>query len=112
MNYSRVRGKRTVIPSNLLTALFLFLLPLPVGARDLEIHFINLGLGDCALVRTPSGQNILIDSGLWIMGFKLERYLRKQGVKVIDLLVITHPDLDHFSGAKWVVRDFRVKEFV
>jgi len=81
-------------------------------ARDLEVHFLNLGHGDCSLVRTPRGKYILIDTGLGIMSFKLKRYLRKLEVRSIELLMVTHPHPDHYGGAKTVIRNFRVKEFV
>lgn len=77
-----------------------------------EVHFINLGHGDCTLIRTAEGKSVLIDAGLGIMSWKLKRYLKRQRVHTIDLLVLTHADPDHYGGMKTVIKNFEVKEFV
>ncbi len=101
----RAAGLRVLLSVLLLAGPSLF-------SRDLEIHFINLGHSDCSLVRTPNGAEILIDAGLGIMSFKLKRYLRHLGIRRLDILLVTHPDPDHYGGAKAVVKAFEVKEFV
>lgn len=81
-------------------------------AQDLEIHFINLGHGDCSFVKTPDGRHILIDAGFAVMGWKLKKYLKSHHVESIDLMVLTHPHPDHYGGMKGVIKKFKVKEFV
>ena len=41
-------------------AIFLFLYN---PSKQLEINFLDVGQGDAALIKTPYGQNILIDGG-------------------------------------------------
>ncbi len=81
-------------------------------AQLLEVHFINLGHGDCTLITTPQGTTVLIDAGLSIMTWKLKRYLKRHEVTTIDLLVLTHAHRDHYGGMKGVIKTVTVKEFV
>ena len=86
-----------------------FLLP-----QDLTVHFIDVGQGDAALIRTPSGKNILIDTGglqgnADISRMVLLPYLRYLGVKQIDALCLSHGDHDHAGGAAGVAARLPVK---
>jgi competence protein ComEC len=83
----------------------------PGGA--LEIHMIDVGQGDAIAIRTPANRWILIDTGPASPTFDAGRqrvapYLRAQGVRRIDLLVLTHPDMDHIGGARAVLDAFDV----
>lgn len=81
----------------------------------LSVHFINVGQGDSILIRTPQKKNILIDGGGVTYGdFDVGRqvvipYLRRLGVRNIDLMVLTHPDLDHLKGLIPVLKEMKVK---
>ena len=75
-----------------------------MDSRQLTIHFMDVGQGDAALIRTPAGQNILIDTGGFTGGGDVARsvllpYLRYLGVKRIDALCLSHGDHDHAGGA-------------
>ncbi|MBO8128982.1 MAG: DNA internalization-related competence protein ComEC/Rec2 [Peptococcaceae bacterium] len=94
----------------------LFLWPGP-GVDRLEVHFIDVGQGDCTLVRTGR-QNVLIDAGGWPGELSGEPgagekvvvpYLRRLGIDQIDILVLTHPHEDHAGGARAVVEEIPVK---
>ena len=65
--------------------------------------FVDVGQGDCLHIRTPGGQNILIDAGgsmTYDVGRKtVMPYLLKNGVGRIDLLLVSHRHLDHYGGA-------------
>ncbi len=82
--------------------------------QDLTVHFIDVGQGDAALVRTPAGKNILIDTGglqgeADISRMVLLPYLRYLGVKQIDVLCLSHGDHDHAGGAAGVAARLPVK---
>jgi len=80
----------------------------------LEVHFINVGQGDCIYVKTPDDKNIIIDGGGtpyddYDVGLNvLLPYLRRKGIREIDLMVLTHPDLDHLEGLIPVLEEMRV----
>lgn len=72
--------------------------------RQLEIHFIDVGQGDAIAVRTPQRRWLLIDAGPRTRYEDAGRrvvlpFLRRQGVRKLDLLVISHGDADHLGGA-------------
>ena len=82
--------------------------------QDLTVHFIDVGQGDAALIRTPSGKNILIDTGglqgeADISRMVLLPYLRYLGVKQIDALCLSHGDHDHAGGAAGVAARLPIK---
>jgi len=89
------------------------------GERVLRVDFIDVGQGDSVLVRTPGGRTLLIDTGGWPgelagagvkgAGMKVVRYLRREGVRQIDVLVLTHPHEDHCGGARAVVERVPVR---
>mgnify|MGYP002802176773 FL=1 len=58
---------------------------IPEGSTS--VYFIDVGQGDCELIRTPDGQNILIDAGTNATGDKLVQYLEQLGVEQILSLI-------------------------
>ncbi len=67
---------------------------------DWEIAGCDVGQGDSFLVRSR-GQTALIDTGR--EPALMTKCLRELGISHIDLLVLTHYDLDHVGGAPAVV---------
>lgn len=64
---------------------------------DLEIHFIDVGQGDCSLIKWE-GAAVLIDCGERENSDKILDYLKKQDVKKLDIVIATHPHSDHIGG--------------
>ncbi|MYL58508.1 MBL fold metallo-hydrolase [Virgibacillus halodenitrificans] len=79
---------------------------------DMEVHFIDVGQGDSILIKTPQNKNILIDGGPPDAGERIVSYLKKEGIKSIDLLVVTHPDVDHIGGLPHVMGQIPIKKIV
>jgi competence protein ComEC len=75
----------------------------------LQVIFFNIGQGDSALVRTPDGQDILLDGGpdRKILT-KLGDYL-PWADRTIDLVVLSHPHADHVAGLNYVLERYRVR---
>ena len=75
-------------------------------SAEIEIHFINVGQGDSTLVNCPNGDTILVDCGSKgnFKRSKVRKYLRDALAEPsIDLLVITHPDSDHYNKVESVL---------
>ncbi|MDY0393374.1 ComEC/Rec2 family competence protein [Virgibacillus halophilus] len=91
----------------------LSVLVLPNGsqaaAKNMTVHFIDVGQGDSTLIHTPDGKNILIDAGKKQAGPTVVKYLKKKKVKTIDVLIATHPDSDHIGGLPKVIQSLKVK---
>ncbi|MEW6193096.1 MAG: DNA internalization-related competence protein ComEC/Rec2 [Bacillota bacterium] len=92
---------------------------LDAGERTLRVDFIDVGQGDSALIRTPGGGTLLVDAGGWPgelagelvdgAGMRVVRYLRREGVRRLDVLVLTHPHEDHCGGARAIVERIPVR---
>jgi len=110
----RVRAPARRVAATGAGAVLVVLLPLlPVG-RSLELHLIDVGQGDAIAVRSPAGRWVLVDAGPRGPGFdagmrRVVPYLKRQGVRRIEAVVLTHPHLDHIGGAPAVLREFRVR---
>jgi beta-lactamase superfamily II metal-dependent hydrolase len=77
------------------------------GDGKLYIAFIQVGQGDCIVVSTPASRVLVFDCGSTgtdgEVGFKARvkstlrgaKFLR--GTNTIDVLVLTHPDRDHYN---------------
>ncbi|MDL4841845.1 ComEC/Rec2 family competence protein [Aquibacillus rhizosphaerae] len=78
------------------------------NGQQLQVHFIDVGQGDSMLVETPNGKKVLIDGGPPSSSDKLVKYLKQEGIRDIDLVVATHPDIDHIGGLVEVLESFEV----
>ncbi len=81
-----------------------------------RVTFLDVGQGDSAVVELPDGQVALIDGGATYERFDMGRgvvapFLWNRGIRTIDQVIGTHPQLDHVGGLAWVVRHFIVKNY-
>lgn len=92
----------------------------PVGEKTLTVVFLNVRQGDSIFIETPLGKHILIDGGPCVKEWSsfdagknvLIPYLRKHRIRKLDLVVATHPDLDHIGGLLEVVKRIPIKLFL
>ena len=68
--------------------------------QNLKIFFIDVGQGDSSLIITPQNKKILIDGGGSLSNFDVGEqtlipYLLSRRIKKLDLLIISHFDIDH-----------------
>lgn len=88
--------------------------------KGLQIDFLDVGQGDCALLRFPDGTRMLVDGGGQIGSgsrFRIgeqvvSRYLWHEGIKSIDYVVATHSDSDHIEGLLAVLENFSVTRLI
>ncbi len=77
-----------------------------------EVVMINVGQGDCFLIRAPFNQsNILIDLPL-NQEKRVADYLHAIGINKIDYLVFTHADSDHNGGKEAFLDIFSVNQII
>lgn len=77
----------------------------------LEIHFLQVGQGDAAVLRTPAGRWVLIDGGPRTPGRDagvsvVVPFLRRVGVGRLAVVIASHGDADHLGGLPAVLRAF------
>ena len=75
----------------------------------LVVKILDVGQGDSILIRS-GGQVTLIDTGDIAAREKLTEYIKKEGITVIDQLILTHPHNDHIGGVAAIFDNFTVKQ--
>lgn len=78
--------------------------------KFLSVHIIDVGQGDCILIKTPENENILIDGGDEDTYKIIKTYLRLNKVKSLDIVVATHLDKDHIGSLDDIINDINVKK--
>jgi len=80
-------------------------------SKSFKLVFLDVSLGDSILISTEDGKNILIDTGdsKETAMYKITPYLKKNKIKKIEHLLITHPHYPHYGGAGYIVDNFEVK---
>lgn len=105
--------KRKLSLLALLLLLLSLLLALPAAdAQELGVDFFDVGKADAALITTPQGARILIDTATNKQGKALAQRFRKDGIERIDVMIITHYDKDHVGGADQILEEFLVGQVV
>ena len=93
------RKRKLLLP---FAATLFFLLYKPAGT--LQITMLDVGQGDGIFVQGPTGIHYFIDGGSSDVSdlgkYRIEPYLKSQGVGTLDYVFISHGDTDHYSGIK------------
>lgn len=74
----------------------------------LEVSFLDVGQGDAILIETPDGYEMLVDGGRDATVLSELTKERSFFDKEIDIVVATHPDLDHVAGLVDVLERYTV----
>lgn len=100
----------------LISVVFLGILTLyhsiTLSDKNFHIIFCDVGQGDGILIKTPSGQDIVVDGGpsdnsmVDCLSRNLPFWDRE-----IDVVYMTHPDADHLTGLVEIIRTYNVKYF-
>lgn len=104
--------------TGLIALLLLFVVSVTLRAGGTEsdemltVSFLDVGQGDATFIESPSGTQVLIDGGKNSM--VLRELSQAMGFfdRDIDMVVITHPDLDHIGGLIDVLKKYEVKTIV
>ena len=76
-----------------------------VAEPGLTVHFLDVQHADSILLAC-GGEYALVDGGYPESGERIVSYMRRQGIKELDLLVGTHPHGDHIGGLPQVLNTF------
>jgi competence protein ComEC len=99
-------------------ALWLRLAPVQIfgsadGGGGLALHFLDVGQGDGALLRTPAGRWLVIDAGP-VSGRDdagrrvVAPFLERQGARTLAAILVSHAHADHMGGVPSLLRRFGV----
>ena len=85
----------------------------------IKITFLDVGQGDATLIEGPKGETILIDTGPPFYYSSQQAYgdvarnillpvLKSKGINKLDMLVISHFDLDHYGALYNLVENITI----
>ena len=74
---------------------------------DVSVHFIDVGQGDCELIKTQS-KAVLIDCGEKEYYADVIEYIKSQNIEYIDYVIVTHPHSDHAGGVSFILDEFDI----
>lgn len=112
--------KRSDFPARACISILLSIAVLTFPVKEdaqLRIDVIDVGQGDCIVIRTFSGKCIVIDSGNSINGYDsgekiVAPFLRRMGIDEIDLLMLTHNHADHIGGSIFLVDNLPIRKIL
>lgn len=115
-------ANKKLLTSVLVLFVFLCMSFIKIPSKDCEILVFDVGNADSFLIKTPKNKYIIIDTahGLY-EGSKatfsqadsiINKYLKDNGIKTIDLMILTHFDSDHSGGAVDIMKSVTVKKVV
>ena len=83
----------------------------------IQVSFINVGQGDCSLIKTSENCDILIDAGGedndYSTGTKIVKpYLIKNGVYDIEYAIASHGHTDHINGIIGLIDEFKIEKII
>ncbi|MCH2202494.1 MAG: ComEC/Rec2 family competence protein [Fuerstiella sp.] len=82
----------------------------------LRCTFLAIGHGNATVVEFPSGQIMLVDAGAMNRGDRageqVSRFLWHRGYRMINSIVVSHADADHFNALGTILTRFPVGELL
>jgi competence protein ComEC len=83
------------------------------GASDvLRVWFLDVGQGDAILIEAPNGNEVLIDGGKGPAVLEQLGRVLPFTDRSIDVVLATHPDMDHIGGLPAVFARYDVGMFI
>src|SRR6187401_1697168 len=96
-------------------AIFLLAVVCPISVfaqanGKLQIHYIDVGQGDAAVMISPRGEVVLFDDGVLNQCGKPIGYLQSLGITKIDYHIASHYHSDHIGCAAQVLQQFPLQK--
>lgn len=111
------RGYSAVLAAAIGVCILLNILP----GRSLQINYVDVGQGDCSVLRTPYHRTIVIDGGgsspwqdgSYDIGQKITvPALLHMGIWRIDTIIVSHIHDDHLGGVLSILDKFKVNRVI
>ncbi|MBE6084241.1 MAG: DNA internalization-related competence protein ComEC/Rec2 [Selenomonas ruminantium] len=113
-----LKARRKVLGMGALV-LFVFVISWQMASpKEMQVHFIDVGQGDAALLITPHGHAFMFDcggtrDGAFDVGAKVDvPYLLHYGVLKLDGIFLTHAHEDHAAGCGSLMKKIPVTQVV
>jgi competence protein ComEC len=90
--------------------LFVVLAAATAQAQGLSITFLDVGQGDAAVIRSPTGNTVLIDAGQ--SPTRVTAWLRRAKVDSLYLAIASHNHADHIGGMASAISTMPVRYYM
>lgn len=82
-----------------------------VSDGELNVHFVDVGQGDCAIIEFPDGKTAVIDGGERFNAQKtaIQAFIDTtfdESFKYFDYAILTHPDSDHCGNFDYILNNY------
>lgn len=94
---------------NLIISMTILILFCGCTKNNIKLHFLDIAKADCIIIKTKT-KNIMIDTGLDSSSSYILNKIRAYKIKQIDVLILTHFDIDHIGGADKIIKSIPVKK--
>ncbi|HWL09780.1 MAG TPA: DNA internalization-related competence protein ComEC/Rec2 [Planctomicrobium sp.] len=88
----------------------------PSSRSEFRCTFLSVGHGLACVIELPNREVILYDAGTIGDGRRaqraVERFLWNRGIRVIDTIIVSHSDHDHFSGLFGLLERFPARQLL
>jgi competence protein ComEC len=78
----------------------------------LKLTCFDVRHGTSIFIQFPNGKNMLFDTGTWsnydVGKFIVDPFLRREGIKKIDTVIISHEHNDHCNGIPSLIERFKI----
>jgi competence protein ComEC len=100
-----------IVTSLLVIAILTTLTAFTMPDTRLHVSFLDVGQGDAILIQTSNHQDILVDGGpsAQAISGELSKHLPFWD-RTIEMVVLTHPHLDHMTGLLEVLQRYKVQQ--
>ena len=92
----RKRGRYYLLVFNACLLAFICIQRLLPG--ELRVTFLDVGQGDSIVITSPNHKTFVIDGGIKGNGKKIEQFLKYNGIRKVDGLILSHAHADHMDG--------------
>lgn len=83
-----------------------------MAASQLEVNYLDVGLGDSILIKIPEDKVILIDGGSKKTCNKLKEYLNREEITKLDYVISAVPHRNHIGGLLTILEEFKVDKII
>jgi competence protein ComEC len=84
------------------------------SGASVRVTLLSVGAGQCAIIEPPDGRVVVIDCGSAsltdVVGSTVSPALRELGHTSVDTIIVSHANLDHYSGVAELVSAYRARE--
>ena len=85
------------------------------GSGTLNVHFVDVGQGDCTIIELPDGKTMIIDGGENNKKVEtaIQTFIDKtlpEDFSYFDYAILTHPDSDHCGSLDYVLSHYPARQ--